>query len=68
MVSQGASHYYARLCYEPALLVRKESYYFRVNETLDHVKDSLEQLSDNDELFVSNRNDLKAAPNMSYLG
>ena len=48
--------------------MRKESCYFRVNETLDHVKDSLEHLSDNDELFVSNRNDLKAAPNMSYLG
>ena len=48
--------------------MRKESRCFRVNETLDYEKDSLEVLSDNDELFVSNRNDLKAAPNMSYLG
>ena len=48
--------------------MRKESCYFRVNETLDYEKDSLEVLSDNDELFVSNRNDLKAAPNMYYLG
>ena len=48
--------------------MRKESCCFRVNETLDYEKDSLEVLSDNDELFVSNRNDLKAAPNMSYLG
>ena len=46
----------------------KESRCFRVDETLDYVKDSLEHLSDNDELFVSNRNDLKAAPNMYYLG
>ena len=46
----------------------KESRCFRVNETLDYEKDSLEVLSDNDELFVSNRNDLKAAPNYLYLG
>ena len=43
----------------------QESHCFRVDETLDYVKDSLEHLSDNDELFVSNRNDIKAAPNMS---
>ena len=43
----------------------EESRYFRVDETLDYEKDSLEHLSDNDELFVSNRNDIKAAPNMS---
>ena len=42
----------------------EESRYFRVDETLDQEKDSLEHLSDNDELFVSNRNDVKAAPNM----
>ena len=42
----------------------EESRCFRVDETLDYVKDSLEHLSDNDELFVSNRNDVKAAPNM----
>ena len=42
----------------------KESRCFRVDETLDYVKDSLEHLSDNDELFVSNCNDIKAAPNM----
>ena len=48
--------------------MRKESCCFRVNETLDHVKDSLEQLSDNDELFVSNRNYVKAATNNLYLG
>ena len=42
----------------------EESRYFRVDETLDNEKDSLEHLSDNDELFVSNRNDVKAAPNM----
>ena len=35
---------------------------------LDYEKDSLEHLSDNDELFVSNRNDVKAAPNYLYLG
>ena len=45
--------------------MRKESRCFRVDETLDYVKDALEHLSDNDELFVSNRNDIKAAPNMS---
>ena len=43
----------------------EESRCFRVDETLDYVKDALEHLSDNDELFVSNRNDIKAAPNMS---
>ena len=43
----------------------QESHCFRVDETLHYVKDSLEHLSDNDELFVSNRNDVKAAPNMS---
>ena len=43
----------------------EESCYFRVDEALDYVKDSLEHLSDNDELFVSNRNDIKAAPNIS---
>ena len=43
----------------------QESHCFRVDETLDYVKDALEHLSDNDELFVSNRNDVKAAPNMS---
>ena len=59
---QGASHYYARFLYELAQIVSKESRCFRVDETLDYVKDSLEHLSDNDELFVSNRNDLKAAP------
>ena len=37
-------------------------------EALDYVKDSLEHLSDNDELFVSNCNDVKAAPNNLYLG
>ena len=37
-------------------------------ETLDYVKDSLEHLSDNDELFVSNRNYVKAAPKNLYLG
>ena len=43
----------------------KESRCFRVDETLDYVKDSLEHLSDNDELFVSNRNNnIKAAPNV----
>ena len=42
----------------------EESRCFRVDETLDYVKDSLEHLSDNDELFVSNRNDVKAAPNL----
>ena len=42
----------------------EESRYFRVDETLDNEKDSLEHLTDNDELFVSNRNDVKAAPNM----
>ena len=31
---------------------------------LDYEKDSLEHLSDNDELFVSNCNDVKATPNM----
>ena len=46
----------------------EESRYFRVDETLDNEKDSLEHLSDNDELFVSNRNDVKAAPNYLYLG
>ena len=46
----------------------KESRCFRVDETLDYVKDSLEHLSDNDELFVSISNDIKAAPNMHYLG
>ena len=35
---------------------------------LDYEKDSLEHLSDNDELFVSNRNDVKAAPNYLDLG
>ena len=29
----------------------EESRYFRVDETLDYEKDSLEHLSDNDELF-----------------
>ena len=48
--------------------MRKESRCFRVDETLDYVKDSLEHLSDNDELFVSNRNYVKAAPNYLYLG
>ena len=42
----------------------EESRYFRVDETLDYEKDSLEHLSDNDKLFVSNCNDVKAAPNM----
>ena len=42
----------------------EESCYFRVDETLDYEKDTLVDLSDNDELFVSNRNDVKAAPNM----
>ena len=46
----------------------KESRCFRVDETLDYVKDSLEHLSDNDEVFVSNCNDIKAARNMYYLG
>ena len=46
----------------------EESCYFRVDETLDYEKDSLEHLSDNDELFVSNCNDVKAAPNDLYLG
>ena len=46
----------------------QESHCFRVDETLDYVKDSLEHLSDNDELFVSNRNYVKAAPNNLYLG
>ena len=46
----------------------EESRYFRVDETLDNEKDSLEHLSDNDELFVSNRNDVKAAPNYLDLG
>ena len=46
----------------------EESHCSRVDETLDYVKDSLEHLSDNDELFVSNRNDVKAAPNYLYLG
>ena len=46
----------------------EESCYFRVDEALDNEKDSLEYLSDNDELFVSNRNDVKAAPNYLYLG
>ena len=59
------SHSYARLDYEPAVNVSEESHCFRVDETLDYVKDALEHLSDNDELFVSNRNDIKAAPNMS---
>ena len=48
--------------------MRKESRGFRVDETLDYKKDPLEHLSDNDELFVSNRNDVKAAPNNLYLG
>ena len=61
----GPSHSYARLECEPALIVSEESQCFRVDETLDYVKDSLEHLSDNDELFVSNRNDVKAAPNIS---
>ena len=43
----------------------QESHCFRVDETLDYVKDALENLSDNDELFRSNCNDVKAAPNMS---
>ena len=46
----------------------EEYRYFRVYETLDYEKDSLEHLSDNDELFVSNRNDVKAAPNYLCLG
>ena len=46
--------------------MRKESRCFRVDETLDYEKDTLVDLSDNDELFVSNRNDVKAAPN-TYL-
>ena len=46
----------------------EESRYFRVDETLDYEKDSLEHLSDNDELFVSNCNDVKAAPNYLCLG
>ena len=46
----------------------EESRYFRVDETLDYEKDSLEHLSDNDKLFVSNCNDVKAAPNYLYLG
>ena len=41
--------------------MRKESCCFRVDETLDYEKDTLVDLSDNDELFVSNRNDMKAA-------
>jgi len=45
------SHSYARLECEPALFVSEESHCFRVDETLDYVKDSLEHLSDNDELF-----------------
>ena len=44
--------------------MRKESRCFRVDKTLDYEKDTLVDLSDNDELFVSNRNDVKAAPNM----
>ena len=59
------SHSYARLECELALFVSEESQCFRVDETLDYVKDSLEHLSDNDELLVSIRNDIKAAPNMS---
>ena len=62
------SHSYVRLECEPALFVSEESCCFRVDETLDYEKDSLEHLSDNDELFVSNRNDVKAAPNYLYLG
>ena len=46
----------------------EESHCFRGDETLDYVKDALEHLSDNDELFVSNRNVIKAAPNDLYLG
>ena len=46
----------------------EESHCSRVDETLDYVKDSLEHLSDNDKLFVSNRNDVKAAPNYLDLG
>ena len=46
----------------------EESRYFRVDETLDYIKDSLANLSDNNELFVSNCNDVKAAPNDLYLG
>ena len=42
----------------------KESRCFRVDETLDYEKDPLVHLIDNDELFVSNRDDVKAAPNM----
>ena len=57
------SHSYARLECELALFVSEESQCFRVDETLDYAKDSLEHLSDNDELFVSNRNYVKAAPN-----
>ena len=48
--------------------MRKESRCFRVDETLDYVKDALEHLSDNDELFVSICNDVKAAPNDLCLG
>ena len=42
----------------------KESRCFRVDETLDYVKDSLEHLSDNDELFVSIIDNEKAAHNV----
>ena len=42
----------------------KESRCFRVYETLNYEKDPLVHLIDNDELFVSNRDDVKAAPNM----
>ena len=44
--------------------MRKESRCFRVYETLDYEKDTLVHLIDNDELFVSNRDDVKVASNM----
>ena len=48
--------------------MRKESRCCRVDETLDYEKDSLEHLSDNDKLFVSNCDDVQAAPNYLDLG
>ena len=42
----------------------EESRCFRVDVTLDYVKDSLEHLSDNDELFVSIIDNEKAAHNV----
>ena len=58
-MSQGASHSCAYLLCELAVTCEK-----RISQTLDYEKDSLEHLSDNDELFVSNCNDVKAAPYM----